>query len=250
MRFRRMAEDHGYRSSHAGPGYGLRYDTHYAKGYYAALYREVEVPILNELFAELSRKGSSLLDFACGTGRITRVALPHFDRVAGVDVSRAMLDRARARLPGCELIEQDLTVRPLAEKFDIVTAFRFFLNAEDKLRREALAAIRRQLRPDGYLVCNVHMNPASLTGLVYRLLGSLRGRVLHNTLSLHAFEALLRENGFRVERVVWYGILPRPGHLFPRVFDRIVGPAERLFGKTGFSGRFSQCFIVVATIEQ
>lgn len=238
-----------YRSSHTAPGYGQRYNRNYAVGYYAALHREVETPIIRDLFASLSNGRRTLLDFACGTGRITQLAPPYFDRVVGVDLSPEMLkcavpdERITYRL-------QDIGEQPLGERFGVVTAFRFFLNAEEELRSKALQAIREHLAPDGRLICNIHMNAASPLGAFYRLARRVRGLPKHNTLSLEQFSATLARSGFRVEQVIWYGVVPRPGRYFAKTLDRWLGPMERFLGRAGLRGRAAQSFIVVARLDQ
>jgi SAM-dependent methyltransferase len=235
-----------YRESHAAPGYGSRYDENYATGYYAAIYRELEVPMLEELFAEFGGTDRKLLDFACGTGRITRIGVGCFGSVVGVDVSEAMLAQARPAVPGARFLRQDLTEQPLEERFDVVTSFRFFLNAEDELRRSALAAIRAHLHDGGRLICNIHMNRNSIMGAVYGFAKLLTGRITHKTLSFREFEAFLVEADFSVEKVIWYGVTPRPGRLFARFLDKVVGPVERLLNRAKLNGPFAHSFLVVA----
>lgn len=93
----------------------------------------------------------------------------------------------------------------------MVTAFRFFLNAEDTLRRDALSAIHEHLNDGGLLVSNIHMNATSPMGLVCRFLNRIRGRVVRSTLSIHAYRQMLVSNGFVVERVIGYGFCRGPG---------------------------------------
>jgi SAM-dependent methyltransferase len=235
-----------YKDSHTASGYGRRYNRNYAAGYYAAVYREIETPLLQKIFASLSETRSSLLDFACGTGRITRIAAPYFSRVVGVDISKEMLDCARP-VGAEEFMLRDIIAKPLKESFEVVTAFRFFLNAEPDLRRQALDAIRKHLAPNGRLVCNIHMNSSSPMGYAYRLTRRLK-LPTHNTLSLAEFKRTLAESGFTVEQVHWYSVLPRPGHFLGGVLDRIVGPAERLFVRAGLRGRLAQSFLIVARL--
>lgn len=244
-----MTEEATYRDSHAAEGYGSRYDSNYSSGYYAAIYREIEVPTLDGLFSALSEGGrDTLLDFACGTGRITRLAVPHFGRVVGVDVSEAMLRNAETNAPGAQYVRQDLTKKPLGEKFSVITAFRFFLNAEQGLRLQALAAIREHMAPNGRLVCNIHMNSRSIMGGVYGLARLVPGVTSHNTLSYRQFEEILAKSGFVVEKVIWYGMTPRPGRLFGRFLDRSVGPIERFLKSIGLTGPLAHSFIVVARL--
>jgi SAM-dependent methyltransferase len=242
-----MDEGTSYRSSHSTPGYGHRYSSNYAVGYYAGVFREIETPILKEIFATLGEGRASLLDFACGTGRITRLSVSYFDRVVGVDVSEEMLEIARSE-GGPTYVCRDITRLPLGERFSVVTAFRFFLNAEHALRAEALAAIKQHLAPNGRLVCNIHMNSQSIMGFFFRIARWLPGLPRHNTLSYRTFEHVLAAAGFSVERVVWYAVTPRPGRFFARLLDRWVGPIERALTAIGLQGRFAHSFIIIARL--
>ncbi|WP_244571224.1 class I SAM-dependent DNA methyltransferase [Mesorhizobium carmichaelinearum] len=234
-----------YRSSHQTPGYGTDYTKTFCSGYYAALWLRIERPLVEGILRPLGGPGRSCLDFACGTGRVTTVAGPLFGEVVGVDVSQSML--ACARVPGnVKLVKADLTVAPLSRRFDVVTAFRFFLNAEDTLRRDALSAIHEHLNDGGLLVSNIHMNATSPAGLVCRFLNRFQGRVVRSTLSIHAYRQMLASNGFVVERVIGYGFLPRPGWLLPRLCEMLVGPVDTICRRAGVPARFAQNFLVVA----
>lgn len=241
-----MKSERSYRASHTEKDYGRRYNQHYEAGYYAGLFREIELPILKDLWTELGGTELSLLDFACGTGRITREAAPYFRRVVGVDISPEMLKFARGDRVDYRL--RDVIAEPLDERFDVVTAFRFFLNSEVELRLQALKAIANHLAANGRLICNIHMNATSPMGLIYRLLSHTPWRT-HNTLSLNAFTVLLSRTGFVVDRVIWYGMLPRPGHYFARLTDRIVGPFERALVRVGLRGPAAQSYIIIARLS-
>ena len=242
-----MNEKTSYRQSHSAPGYSQRYNANYAIGYYAAIFREIELPILKQLFSELCDGRGSLLDFACGTGRITQIAKPYFQRVVGVDVSEEMLCSAKAS-DGPIFICEDITKKPLNERFSVITAFRFFLNAEDSLRTDALTAIRNHLTPDGRLICNIHMNSRSIMGIFYSMTRWIPGLAHHQTLSYKKFSRMLEANGLKVEQVIWYGVLPRPGRFFARILDRWVGPTERIFAALGLQGQFAHSFMIVAQL--
>ena len=103
------------------------------------------------------------LDFACGTGRITRRVEAMATESYGVDLSQTMLDAARAKCCRTHFVCADLSKDSLQlGEFDLITAFRFFGNAQDELRDSAMAAIRRHLRLGGYLIINNHRNPRSM----------------------------------------------------------------------------------------
>lgn len=236
------AQPDGYRASHQARGYAAIYGRTFQAGYYAALWNEIEKPLLERTLRALGGSKRSCLDFACGTGRITQVAATVFDRVVGVDVSKEMLASASANAPpGVSFRCIDITREPLPERFDVATAFRFFLNAEDELRGAALRAIHRHLHGGGRLVCNVHMNATSPMGMLYRAL-----RARQSTLSLRRFRDILAQSGFSVESVQPYGYLPRPGPLLPGVCETLMRPTERLCRALHVPARFAQNFLVVA----
>src|SRR5215475_12553499 len=68
--------------------------------------------------------GERVLDVACGTGAVARVVAERVGvggRVVGVDVNRAMLRVARARLPEFEWREGNVLALPFASgEFDVV----------------------------------------------------------------------------------------------------------------------------------
>lgn len=237
----------GYRDSHTAPGYGRRYNRTYAHGYYAEQWRRLERPLVERLFAELRRRGSeSYLDFACGTGRITAVGAGYFRPTVGVDVSEAMLAEAPDPGDGATLLLRDITEVPLGRRFDVVTAFRFFVNAETELRRKALRAIRAHLEDGGTLVLNVHVNRSSVLGVVYRARNRLLGREVNRVLGHAEMAALLNEAGFEIVRTYWYGFLPRTGWYFPWLSQHCMAPVEWACGLLPFVPRsLAQSFIVV-----
>src|SRR6185295_8842136 len=120
------------------------------------------------------------LDFACGTGRITEMMAPLAQESIGVDVSGTMLEVARVKCPHVRFMESDLTRDNLdIGLFDMVTAFRFFGNAQDELRSAALKAVVALLRPGGHLVINSHRNPLSLAAVLNRATGGSDDMDLH-----------------------------------------------------------------------
>src|SRR5581483_1145909 len=98
--------------------------------------------------------GSVVLDLGGGLGRVERYLAPHVGRVHLVDVSPAMLARARARLAGLanvELHEAEAGDLGMLEAGSIDFAFSLLtlqhLGREDAYR--ALRELARVLRPGG-----------------------------------------------------------------------------------------------------
>ena len=234
-----------YRNSHATTGAVTDYIRTHEVGYYAALWRKIERPLVQATLRELGGPQKTCLDFACGTGRITTVAADYFAEVVGVDVSALML----ASAPGADnvrLHQIDMTRQSLGDTFDVATAFRFFLNAEQQLRQEALEAIRKHLKTDGRLVCNIQMNATSPCGVASRIANQIPFSRKRNTMSAAELSALLMSTGFTVERVTAYGYLPRPGRLLPSLCEASIEPAERVARAMGIPSRFAQQLLFVA----
>jgi SAM-dependent methyltransferase len=188
------------------------------------------------------------LDFACGTGRILEYFARHPASSTGVDVSSSMMDVAKAVAPEAELIEADLTEQDvLGERsFDLITAFRFFPNAEPDLRQSVFSVLARHLAPDGVLVFNNHKNGNSLRARISRLRrrGSARGTMTHAEV-----EALLPRAGLRILKVIPVASLPLSDkHLFLPV--GLVEPLERMLGGWLPLAGFAQDIIYVCTRAQ
>ena len=156
-----------YRSSHVGEG--RAYHDKFSKGPYRSAIWDLEQAILVDLLERwCPRTDAKLLDFACGTGRILALLERRVGSAIGVDVSESMLGVARDHLLRAEVRRVDLTRDPTFAdgSFDVITAFRFFPNAEPSLRDEAMHALARLLAPHGVLLLNNHLRQE---GLRFRL---------------------------------------------------------------------------------
>jgi SAM-dependent methyltransferase len=166
------------------------------------------------------------LDFACGTGRILEFFAARVAQSTGVDVSNSMMEVAKRTAPNAELIEADLTQRDVLgeRRFDLITAFRFFPNAERELREGVFRALARHLAPTGVLLFNNHKNRNSLRGRLSRLRG--RGSPV-GTMTHAEVEELLPLAGLRVLRRIPVASLPlSEKHVLLPV--AVAEPLERL----------------------
>lgn len=118
------------------------------------------------LYRRLAAKtGGPILDVGCGTGRVAMPLIADGHEVVGVDLSAPMLrlaERKRATLPAAaaarlSLGEADMATLELGREFALVVApsrvFQFMLTTA--AQRQALAALRSHLRPDGRLVLDL-----------------------------------------------------------------------------------------------
>ena len=191
-----------YRSSHLQRGDS--YDAFIAGTPFDAYMAHWESEHLRRLVGGLFPQGvGRYLDFACGTGRITAELAPLSRYTLGVDISPGMLESARKRLPETSFLACDLTQDdPDVGAFDLVTAFRFFGNAEDELREAALRAIVKRMAPGACLILNNHRNPGALYALLDRLTG---GNANGMDLTLGKLRGLLRRHGLHIRKVVPIG---------------------------------------------
>ena len=150
------------------------------------------------------------LDFACGTGRILRELERGTRSSLGWDISRSMLEIARTKVQRARLRVGNLVEQPelLPERFDLITAFRFFLNAEHELRTAVMQQLASRLRgADSRFVFSVQGHSRSarhVSQIVHRLRGGP-----HREMSMREIRALVASAGLQIERWFGFGLCPR-----------------------------------------
>lgn len=196
-----------YRLSHLASEKGESYHAMFSHNPYRNMIWEFEKRILDRILIEFfGNHEIHHLDFACGTGRI----LSHFATRArvsvGIDVSPSMLSVARNNQGHSELYEADLTKNDVLgnREFNLITAFRFFANAQPSLREDAMRVLMKHLGKDGWFVFNNHKNIASVK---YRL-ARLRGRGGFEGMILTEVRNLLAKSGLKIERKYSIGFIP------------------------------------------
>ena len=200
-----------YRSQHLDPAHAEYYDAGFwSPGTAKHLNWELERRLLDRVIdRRLPAPLERTVDLACGTGRVLQYLETKAPETVGIDISSAMLAIAAARCGRSRLLRRDVTAQPdadLRNRADLVTAFRFLLNAEPDLRLEALRSARSMLTPGGILAANVHLNPRSARGLYLR--ARWRGQERSPMLSPSAATALLAEAGFELLALYGYEYLP------------------------------------------
>lgn len=223
-----MNSDKSYTDSHTMQGKGAQYNEHYGTDrWYRSLWLREQQVLKDFVETYFNGRQIHLLDFACGTGRICGFLEPYVIDAVGVDVSQSMLEIAKQNLKRTELIRADLTNEAvlIGRKFNLITAFRFFLNAEPSLRKAALRAIVPLLAPDGYFVFNNHRNRTSpLVRLKYG-----RRHKTRNFMSMREMHEMVNEFGLEIVRIYPVGFLPLPGIKLPPAVNNIIdGIAARL----------------------
>jgi SAM-dependent methyltransferase len=231
-----MAED--YRMSHQDEAHAASYDAGFLENRHRAIMWQMEQAALDDVLQRyLAKRHVEALDFACGTARIAAFLESRGASGVGVDISAAMLAFGRHKVCRFELLEGDLTREDVLgeRRFDLVTAFRFFPNAEPALRREALHVIIRHMAPGACLVFNNHLNRSSLQ---HRLLRLFRSPAAQLSMAQEEVDGLLAEGGLRVVREYAIGLFPATvKHVF--LPPRVLGALERAASRRGwFKGLF------------
>lgn len=196
-----------YRLSHLGKEKALSYHKQFAVNPYRSLIWEIERDTLTTLVARLYPDGvGSYLDFACGTGRVIGHLSGQIKNCLGVDVSPDMLEIASLENPDLQFISGDITSEPLLGdlRFDLITAFRFFPNAQPELRLACMKALAHNLDKGGILIFNNHKNRNSV---IYRVGHILRGK-RQTSMSLRECTELASAAGLVVESRYFIGVLP------------------------------------------
>lgn len=134
-------------------GYAAEFDRHLESLEYRA--PELLLPGL------VARRYATALDLGCGTGVVGRLVRPLVQRLEGLDVSAAMLERARATgvydaLHAAELLAH-LRQQPPGS-LDLVLAADVFIYLGDL--DPVFAAVRRALAPGGVFAFSVEAAPA------------------------------------------------------------------------------------------
>jgi SAM-dependent methyltransferase len=246
-----------YRESHVGKG--REYHDKFVRGPYRSVIWELEQLKLLEIWTRYRKRRSTpigLLDFACGTGRILQLFESRVDSAVGIDVSESMLEVARSLLPEAELLHADLTRQPVFadRRFEMITAFRFFPNAEPALRDDVMRELVRLLAKDGILILNNHLRCGGTKMRLRRVMSRLtkltkknKERDLH-CMSDSEVEALAFRFGLSILEEHTLALVPvlkekRP--IFPRW---LLASIERWASDRALVGRFANTKIYVLAL--
>jgi SAM-dependent methyltransferase len=157
-----------------------------ADEFYAQTYDESvpdwpgEIDFYRALAAPLRSSGGTLLELACGTGRVAIRLAGDGVRVVGLDLSPAMVRVAAQKstdLANARWVQGDMRSFAVPERFDLAIipghSFQHLNTPDDQVA--CLESIRRHLNPGGTLVVHLdHMNVENVRWLA-ELTGAERG---------------------------------------------------------------------------
>ena len=153
-----------YRQQFAKKAKAEEYDrVAYGSDSYSDILWEIEKAQLVGLLKEFRKTHDHIdyLDFAAGTGRIISFMEDKVNTATGIEISQAMAELARKKLVKGRVICADITndAEEIEGRYDLITAFRFILNAEPPLRVRALKALAARLKDEtSVLIFNNHSN--------------------------------------------------------------------------------------------
>jgi SAM-dependent methyltransferase len=129
--------------------------------------RRSDVHFYRSIATELCGQGASILELACGSGRVTVGLLREGHHVIGVDNSMQMLLRAKERIgklgkakrSRAHLVQGDMRRFATAKRFPLVVmAFNSFEHLYTRVEvAECLRSVRDLLTPDGYFVFDLQL---------------------------------------------------------------------------------------------
>ena len=235
-----------YRDSHQYAAKGAEYERHYETQAWEKFLWSREQEILLEILAKyFAGNDVHLLDFACGTGRITSLLEDRVTTSTGVDVSGSMLAVARPKLKRTQIIEADITAENMLKprQFNLITAFRFFLNAEPELRSMAIRKLAELLTEEGCLVFNNHHNLGSpWIKLLYARHERKNPEGIFNVMSIEQMKDLVESAGLAIVELYPVGFFHPPKVPVSYRLNRAIDNVARRFR---FLSRFSESPMVV-----
>lgn len=141
----------------------------------------VEADLVADLVLARCPGPERLLDIACGTGLHLERFKQRFDQVEGLEISEAMRDAARRRLPGTVVHHGDMRGFHLNRRFDAITCMFSSIGhmADEAELGAALESMAGHLRPAGVLVVEPWWFPETFTpGYVRGEVSTVDGRTV------------------------------------------------------------------------
>ncbi len=131
-----------------------------------------------------------VLDLGCGGGEpIAGWLIDQGFQVTGVDLSLALLDRARSRWPDGDWRQADMRTLDLGERFDGIIGWDSFFHLTAAEQIECLPRLAAHLKPAGSLMLTVGPGEGEA-------IGTVGGEpIYHASLSPARYATLLEENG-------------------------------------------------------
>jgi SAM-dependent methyltransferase len=224
---------------------------------YIKLIYSIEKEILDSLFEEINAKNKFVMDFACGSGRWTEYLENVFEETVGVDVSEEMLYVAKTKCSCTKFIHSDITSDNVNnqlkhEMFDVITAFRFYKNAEQNLREAVTNKISMYLKKDGYFIFDLHLNSNSIMGIFAKTIRFLRlekilklNKLAIRTISLQDIKEIFEGSDLVIVDYYGMGLLPSRSNYLILPYN-LLFKIESYFTKNKLLRNYSYNLLIIA----
>jgi hypothetical protein len=158
-----------------------------------------------------------------------------------------MINIARTNVKNSKIIKVDLTKKNIFNKnyFDLITSFRFFLNAQPELQEEVLNVLSKILKDEGYLVFNIHLNKTSIYSRIIHLIRKIAHLDYEiKTMSIEQVSQMVEKAGLEIITTFHFAIFPilKENTKIPM---SAIDPFEKFFSKIPCLGYFSRYIIFV-----
>jgi polysaccharide pyruvyl transferase WcaK-like protein/SAM-dependent methyltransferase len=244
-----------YRERFVEGGSAETYEREFGAGEFMASVSALERDTVREALGSVRRVPFARhLDFACGTGRATGYVEEFVRTTVGVDISEAMLNRAREKFPTARFVCVDIAAAPSFldgfGRFDLATIWRFMAPADPELRHAALSAVSDVTSDGAVLLVNNNANRTSLRWIVLVIRSLIRGQSLPSlqadagSISHRELCFLLCNAGFQV--VETRGICYLPDQLTRRLPSWSWMPVERFLGRLNLASRYAVNQLLIA----
>lgn len=135
--------------------------------FWADWYLPAAMLALDKLLFSKVRPGESVLDVCCGSGHVTKELVARGYAVTGVDLSEALIAKARQQLPQAAFYVQDVRELSLGQRFDAALStfdsFNHLLSLADL--RNAFVRVHRHLKNGGLFVFDMNSEQAYFVDL-------------------------------------------------------------------------------------
>lgn len=245
----RSRSPRSYVFSHMDPAKGADYDRLYRTDpWHMYAWQREQATLLRILADNYPGQHIKLLDFACGTARITSFLEDKVEEAVGVDVSGSMLAVAKEKVKRTKLLQANLLEDNVldGQKFNLITAFRFFPNAEPELRNAALKVLTSLLSEDSCLVLNNHINQRSMFHVYYRLKNTIAKGSYWPTFSMRDCREMLLRCNLEITRIYSVGFLRTPHYRLPQT---LMLRADDLGGCSSWLASYSESPIIVCRLR-
>lgn len=245
-----VREPSDYREWHKNDKKVLNYEYNlYAEDSYVSYLWELEKGILLKEISLIRKTEIRYLDFACGTGRILSFIEEHVAESTGVDVSENMLNIAKSKVKKSQILNSDLTTDDIIEKkqYDLITAFRFFLNAQEDLKGKVMCLLSEKLSNDGLFIFNNHGNTFSyyLWPVILGWLGIKQEKLNH--LSYFNIMKHIRNSNLRVKRIYGIGFIPASFYRWLNPWRKFFMHIDKALSNCRLTKLFARDIIFVCT---